>query len=786
MKYLIALGATLAIAVGLTLSRNSSNRAAESVSLSAVSPVAKPNQVSAISALPERIDFQTQIWPLWESHCIRCHGKDRAEARLRLDLPSAILPEPLLVPGDSSKSELLRRLKSQEAGYRMPPEVSLSTGEMELIRRWIDEGAYRPPEQPELSSDWNSAERSHWSFQPLRVPEIPEVSHANWIRNPVDAFILARLEREGLFPTEPATPEQLIRRLSYGVTGLPPSLEDQHDYQLGEPDTIDRFVDELLSRTGYGEHFASFWLDLARYADTNGYEDDGVKPLAWQYRDFVIRSFNADRRFDRFTAMQIAGDLYETPSQDDFIATGFLRLGVWDSEPNDPLEARYEQLDDIVASTTSVFLGLTMECARCHDHPEEPISIRDYYRFAAVFQTLERPVNGRLEETIPSATATQLVAAEEAQQLQLHLQRQALLEVDDSRAIELRARAASVMQDFQFPHAYRWKDTRTSPRNNNRVLLRGNPHTPGEFVQAGPPAILTSSAFNAETHPRLQLATWLTTETRSLLARVIVNRVWSWHFGRGLTNSTSNLGVSGDPPTHPQLLEWLAAWFVQEADWSLKKLHRLILTSNTYRTSRAGENPRREVLYGSFSRRRLRAEEIYDAILSISGKSSDKRYGPPFYPSLSSEVLGTLAEPGRWNRSEETGRRAIYAVVKRTLPYPMFEAFDAPAASRTCAIRPVTHSVNQALVLWNSRFVEVAARNFAKRIVREAGSEPQSQIDFAFQTALGRLPDDWERARYATFLEEDPQRSPMNTEELTPLTQMCLVLFNLNEFAFLE
>lgn len=730
--------------------------------------------------LPDRIEFRSQVAPIFAEHCLGCHSESKSEGNLRLD-------QRPVDHWQSAASELIRRVVSEDPEFRMPPDQRLAADEIEILRRWVDEGAYWPDPNPQTAEDWSEPERSHWAFRPLRKPAVPAVARAEWVRRPIDAFILAKLEEAGLTPPEPAPPRELIRRLCLSVTGLPPTIAQQERIQRMKDSGWDGLVDELLASSAYGEHWAKFWLDLVRYADTNGYEDDGRKPFAWKYRDFVIRSFNSDRPYDEFVRMQIAGDLLPEPGKDDFIAAGFLRLGAWDSEPDDELVSRFDQLDDMVSTTSLVFSGLTVGCARCHDHPLEPIASSDYYRVLANFHGLARPIKGRLEKAAPAATPEALAESKRVRQKRQELLNQAF-RAEEAQAARLRRKAAALAKAHRFEPVYRFVETELSLKPT-RLLVRGNPHRPGEAIPAGPLSLLAEQAWEEEVPARLQLANWLTTENQALTARVIVNRVWGWHFGRGVVATPSNLGQSGSEPSHPQLLEFLAHWFVHEADWSLKKLQRLILTSNTFRSrgelGLPASNRRRE-LFGVFPQQRLRAEVVYDSLLTVAGLRREKMYGPPEYPKLPEAVLGSLAEPGPWSDPTPKGRRAIYQVVKRNQPIPLLEAFNAPIGGQSCAMRLSNQTTTQALALWNGPFVEDCAQAFAKRIVQEAPADLDAQIDFAYRVALVRTPDASERQALRQFLGQDEAISLKDPDSFQALREMCRVILNLNEFVFLN
>lgn len=670
--------------------------------------------------------YEREVKPLLRERCAACHGAVKREAGLRLDAVSMMVRGgdggPAIRPGAGRDSLLLRRVLATAPEERMPPDGKrLDAAQVEILRRWIDAGAPAPANE---SVPRSPAE--HWAFQPIRRPSVPVVRHANFVRNPIDAFVLARRERAGQGPPELATETRLFRRVYLDLLGVPPSLEQQERFQH-QPD-LDAVVDELLGRPEHGERWARHWLDVVRYADSNGYERDAEKPFVWRYRDYVIEAFNRDVPFDRFILEQIAGDQLPDATTASHIATGFLRLGHWDDEPADPPTDRYDQLDDIVSTTGQAFLGLTIGCARCHDHKFEPLSTRDYYSLVAVFQPLQRPRNGRVEQPL-------VVAGE---------------------------------------NIYAWREAGDAVPET-RVLLRGSPAKPGDPVSPAVPVVLTrrQPEFPAPTSTssqrRLGLARWIASVDNPLAARVVVNRVWQQHFGAGLVASANDFGLAGTPPTDPELLDWLADWFMRDAQWSLKSLHRLMLGSNTWR---AAKRPNSLIRY-----RRLEVEAIRDSMLAVSGELNSRRYGPAMRPAIPAAAIEANTDKDKiWKPSndEETSRRSIYAFIKRGLVVPLFETLDLADTVSSCPQRQVTTVAPQALSLFNGEFSNTQAQRFADRLRREAGADPRQQAILAYRLALARKPLDSELAVIAEFL------------RVEPLEQFCRVLLNLNEFVYPE
>lgn len=672
-----------------------------SFSFAALLPVLIHGYCSVVFAA----DYLRDIKPLLRERCASCHGAVKQKGDLRLDAAK-------LIPR-GTHAEILRRVTSQDDEERMPPEgARLSAEQVAMIRGWVAAGAPFPKDEAVPR-----APREHWSFQPVKRPPLPKSVH----RHPLDAFLFGKQAAPAR-----ASDQVLLRRLALDLIGFPLSIEEQNRFARSGDQTA--ALDDLLTRPEYGERWARHWLDVVRYADSNGYERDAAKPFVWRYRDYVIEALNQDKPFDRFVLEQIAGDEIPDASVETHIATGFLRLGHWDDEPADKVADRYDQLDDIVSTTVQTFLGLTIGCARCHDHKFEPLTSRDYYSLVSIFAPLERPAKGRTELT------TKVGETE----------------------------------------IYAWREpSATAPRSN--ILVRGSPRRLGDEVQPAVPAILVKQqpgfpeASETTTRRRLGLAGWIASEHNPLTARVIVNRVWQHHFGEGLVATANDFGLMGAAPTHPELLDWLADWFVHEAGWSLKKLHRLILTSRAWQSVKSEKSLIRY--------RRLEVEAIRDSMLAVSGQLNPKRFGPAFRPPIPLAAIEANTDKGKiWTPSSEpeSSRRSIYAFIKRGLVVPMFETLDLADTVSSCPKRQTTIVAPQALTLFNGDFVNEQARHFAARLKREAGSEAAAQINLAWRLALFREPTGNELTTIKAFLETEP------------LEQLCRVIFNLNEFVYPE
>ncbi len=654
------------------------------------------------------------------------------------------------------------------------------------------------------------ADRKHWAYQPVRRPAIPKVRDTFWVRNPIDAFVLARLEKDGFHPAAKATPRALLRRVYLDLTGLPPTLAEQEAFlHHPSPAAFDKVVQDLLSRPTYGERWGRHWLDLVRYAETNAYERDSPRPFVWRYRDYVIKAFNDDKPFDRFILEQLAGDELADANSETLIATGYYRLGPWDDEPADPQEDRFDQLEDLVNTTSLVFLGQTLSCARCHNHKFEALTMHDYYRMVAIFNGLVRPTKGRTELVLPAGSAKEIAAEAERDRAWAGLSRLAASQRVVAGTNLTAGLVETAMRTYRsntpdLPRGYFLRELSPKPPDTH-LLLRGKATQPGPKVSPGFPAVLVKEQprFPAPgkdtSRRRLTLARWIASPDHPLTARVLVNRVWQYHFGEGLVRTPSDFGVMGTAPTHPELLDWLARWFVEHG-WSIKKLHRLILASNTYKISKrwhkdyAAKDPENTRLW-RFPYKRLEVEAIRDAVLAVSGKLNRQMFGPWMYPEVPKEALAAHADLDKiWKPFDEKdgSRRTIYAHIKRSMVVPLLEVLDLCDTARSADKRQVTTVAPQALMLFNGAFVNRQARHFAERLHREAGPDPAKQIDRAFLLALCRPPTEKERQVLTRFLQREMEAQLQEAGKAAPepaarrraLEQMCRVIFNLNEFVY--
>jgi len=966
--------------------------------------------------------YAEKIHPLLEANCFKCHGGgDKLKAEFRITSRAGLLRGGELGEAvdleNPPASLLLEMVSYKDAEHQMPPKAKLSDDEIALLHEWVEKGvpydpaleiAGDPGESKRHGFTVSDDDRAWWSYVPLSKVDVPKVTAPEWAGNPIDAFIFSQLEEAGLKPNPIAAPRTLIRRLSYDLTGLPPTPAEVSMFETAyttNPDKAWRaLVDDLLSRPQYGEKWARHWLDLVRYAESNGFERDNSKPEIWRYRDYVIDAFNSDKPYDQFVIEQIAGDEIDEPTQASLTATGYHRLMQWDDEPADRKQHVYDVLADNVLVTTEAFLATTLGCARCHDHKIDPLSQKDYYSFMAFFHGL---TPYKTEGTIrPWADQAELAAFEENRQKRLADTQKRLVSleadmgewlksngklqagnqaanqpqvrtfVDDARGAPAtwfytteqpapgwkevgekvkswhRARAGfgkrgtpnshvntewqsediwmrtdfglkilpetlvldlyhdedvevflngvkifsatGFVTDYQsidldqnaidalqtgknviavhcrnrgggqfidvalrsgaqnadnLPEALRrgggklknnlknhfgydivkqWNDQKdllteirrkvpgiplnvvteggTTP-DPLHVHQRGSAHAPGDAVSAAFPAVLSGTLANdpvpAKAEPvewrgikssgrRLELAKWMVEPENPLTARVITNRVWQHHFGRGIVASTSDFGKLGELPTHPALLDFLANELLS-GGWSLKSLHRLILTSRTYQLSSAPDNDNlaadpQNLKHWRFDMRRLTAEEVRDSVLALSGKLNLKTGGPWVYPPLPAEVLATASRPGKgWPVTQDPSehfRRSIYVHVKRSLSHPMLVDFDQAQTDSPCAVRFATTVPTQALAMLNSEFTNRQADLFADRLRSGSAKSPAERISTALELALQRPASADEIAHCESLLTTLKSDHDLNEEQA--LDRLALVILNLNEFLYLD
>jgi hypothetical protein len=852
---------------------------------------------SLLPAAERQISFGRDVQPVFQKSCWNCHSNSVQLSKLNLASRETALKGGDhggdIVPGNAGKSRLYRMAAGLEKPA-MPLGGKLSADEIESLRLWIEQGALwdgatETPApviskaDPLQDAPIRPDERGYWAF---RLPSRPAVPVLPGAANPIDSFILAALEKKGLKRAPEADKITLLRRAYGDLLGLPPTPAEAAEFlNDSSPGAWEKLIDKLLASPHYGERWGRHWLDVARYADSNGFEHDFDRPNAWRYRDYVIRSFNQDKPYSTMLREQIAGDELPTVTSDSIIATGFLRsyAKVGFREKDNP-EFRYEYLDDIIATIGRGVLGLTVQCARCHDHKFDPIRQADYYRLqsslwgyievdqpltsretAEAWQAKNKEIDGKLAElkteikaleapyreqltpakykkfpqniqdvlAIPEAQRTPgqvllanqvirtigfsdgeiariLSPADKAEKQRLQT---AIAQLEKQRPDPIPLSMAVTDGDYRFtpdgpgdepaPGKGKKHETlegsyvHTGPGRYqpppSYFLIRGDvnshgPETKPGFVKVvtyGNPATELPPATEHTSGRRLALAEWLVSRENPMTARVAVNRIWHHHFGEGIVTTLDNFGKMGELPSNPELLDWLAVEFMDRG-WSMKQMHRLIMTSATYKmasefpdaatlNANVARDPQNKLLW-RYRIQRLDAESIRDAILTVSGGLNRQMEGPPVFPVLPDEILKSMTN-GIWKQKEDgpaVWRRSVYIYRKRGLPMPMLDVFDLPNQNISCGARNVTTVPTQALTLMNNDFVLNQARLFAKRLEETAPADPGRQIDLAYRIALSRTPRAEEKQLALDFLKEHA------------LADFTNVMLNLNEFLYLR
>ncbi|MFN3324619.1 MAG: PSD1 and planctomycete cytochrome C domain-containing protein [Bryobacteraceae bacterium] len=883
---------------------------------------------------PDTEFFEKRIRPLFAGKCYACHGAKMQMGGLNLTTGAGLHgANGALIPGDAAESRLYQAL-TYTGKMKMPPAGKLEEHEIAAVKEWIEAGAPWPGATASTQSGVTEEDRRHWAFQPIRRPEPPEVRGAAWIANPIDRFILARIEAKNLRPAPPADKLALLRRVTYDLIGLPPTVKEIEEFLADDsPQAFEKVIDRLLASPRYGERWGRHWLDVARYADSTGMDEDNLYPHGWRYRDYVIGAFNRDVPFDRFILEQIAGDLLPARDPEERVrnltATGFLALGPRPLAQQDRLQMIYDVVDEQIDTVSKAFLGLTIACARCHDHKFDPILTKDYYSLASIFaSTTVFRNHGRpgsisyfhYEPVDPDAFARYEAHRQRmyAKQLEMedvlsedHGRENAVLrpkvgacltaawkvirQGDDAeasasahdvdpkllnkwvaflRSADEKARSgylkewteatadtiAEVAARYQETYmksaeawdrgianwrmrmAYEVLQGRTLPARpkpdpedhpffaattfdggpmelpetprahllrmewkaledslppepelitavtegvpvQQRVFVRGNLHSPGEPVEKCFPVVLAGESQKPieKGSGRLELARWLASPDNPLTARVLVNRLWQWHFGEALVRTPNNWGKTGEQPTHPELLDYLAGRLIDEG-WSIKKMHRLILLSNTYRMSTRAPKPVREAdpenrLWTRFQRVRMSVEQIRDSFLALDG-------------SLDTAMGGTLLVDGLGKRQkvdlDEVKRRTVYVPVRRGNIPTLLSTFDFGDATTPSAGRTRTNVAPQALFVMNSRFVMERALEFARQLLEDESLSDAQRVERAYLSVLTRRPEPAEIDSALTYVAQLAQRLNQPEARTTAWQSFCHVLMSTNEFLYLE
>ncbi len=824
--------------------------------------------VLCATSLPAaEVHYATDVAPLFEKRCYGCHGAGQQMSGLRLDQKDAAMR--VIRPGNSKDSKLIHMVTGADGKVMPPSGARLTAAEIAMLRNWIDKGA----EWPVSATTTASSAPTHWSFRKIARPEAPAVRDRAWARNPIDNFILAKLDAEGIAPSPEASRGTLLRRVSLDLTGLPPSAGEMDEFlRDNRPDAYERAVDRLLASPHFGEKWARYWLDLARYADSDGYEKDRTRPWAWRYREWVIQALNRDMPYDEFTLEQLAGDLLPNRTVDTLVATGFNRNTLTNREGGtDPEQFRDEQVLDRAATLGTVWMGLTVGCAQCHDHKFDPIKQKEFYQLTAFFNTQEEvniqaPMPGELGPYLAAKAAydqkraalleeykipeVQAKYEERMRHAALHpgeLQdadfaygefthtvdnARKVLFLDPAKRSEVQRYAMTDVFIGSCGNAYpkdycnslKLKELREKlnqlnatlpPLSYAPVLVENDTppktyvHIKGDWQQRGPevqPGMLAVlPPMPPGTPTRLTLARWLVSPENPLTSRVAINRVWQELMGRGIVVTSEDFGTQGEPPSHPELLDWLASEYVARG-WSTKQMIRLIVTSSTYRQSSHArpeldaKDPANTLL-SHMSRLRLPAELVRDETLDAAGLLNLKVGGPSVKPPQPKGVA-ELSYAGSVKWVESTGadryRRGLYIHFQRTTPYPQLMNFDAPAANLSCTRRERTDTPLQALNLMNDPVFYEAAQALAYRVMRESSGPFHDRLAYAFKTTLGREPTVREAERMGKYYDEALHSIEQSPETVTALfpdklegvpqneaaawVELSRVLLNLDEF----
>jgi hypothetical protein len=762
--------------------------------------------------------FELRVRPVLVSECLPCHGGEKTKSGLKVDSRESLLQGgdrgPAVVPGNAGASLLIEAIR-QTDDLKMPPKKRLPAEVVETFAQWINAGAIWPERAGKAVGGPGASAAHHWAFERIGDFE-PTADPTGWSESPIDRFVAQRRRAVGLAPVAPADKRTLIRRVTFDLIGLPPTPEEVEQFLRDDsPAALARVVDRLLASPQYGERWGRHWMDVARYADTAGDNADYPVPEAARYRDYIIDSFNRDKPFDRFVREQVAGDILasrgEVPDYaEGVIATGFLALSR--RYATGPFELWHLTLEDAIETTGRAFLGLTLRCARCHDHKYDPVTQRDYYALYGMFASTTFPYAGSEEfhsKKFPRSGFVPLVeprAAEpkvKAYKAHLASLEEAIHDLQSAKDPKAQGRLASLKGELErlknaslppdLPGSYAVSEGKPV---DVPIQRRGEPGTAGPVVAHGVPrfAFLAAdipAAPAANGSGRLELARWLTQSRHPLVARVIVNRIWQHHFGRGIVATASNFGVRGEPPSHPELLDWLAARLCEQG-WSIKAIQREIVLSKTYRlggafdASSAARDPENRWLW-RFSRQRLDAESIRDAMLAVSGRLDLRRPAPHPFPPID-QWQWTQHSP--FKAVYPTERRTVYLMTQRLARHPYLAIFDGPDTNTSSEMRTRSTVPLQALFLMNSPFVQEQAGALADRLL-EVKAEPAERIKHAIDLAWGRTPQPNEIARAVAFTRDC--RNAMAATSLPPedrereaWTSLAKVLLTANEFLYVD
>jgi hypothetical protein len=798
----------------------------------------------AVEPDPAGVEFyEKKVRPILAGRCYACHSAEAKKLRggLLLDSEAGWLRGgdlgPAIKPGDPGESLIITAVKHDDELLKMPPKGKLGDDEVALLTRWVAMGAPSPLEKggrPDVRRGGIDVAkgREFWAFRPPANVPVPEVRGPLWARNPIDRFVLAVLEAKGLTPAREADRRTLIRRATFDLTGLPPTVEEVRAFLYDRgPDAFERVVDRLLASPHYGERWGRHWLDVARYADSNGLDENVAFANAWRYRDYVIDAFNSDIPYDRFLVEQLAGDLLPAPGHAplplaerhaQLIATGFLALGPKVLAEPDEKKMEMDIVDEQIDTVGRAFLGLTIGCARCHDHKFDPIATEDYYGLAGIFQSTRTMENFKkvarwYENSLADATDLARKAAHEARVAAEKKAIEGFVAEANERVLE------AVGDGFELPKVLETlypDETKAELKRRRQALadlakdapempsalgasegtvvdtpihIRGSHLTLGAAVARRVPSVLAEEAASPPDFPgdrsgRLELARWMVDGDHPLTSRVMVNRIWRWHFGRGLVGTPDNFGALGDRPTHPLLLDWLARRFIGEG-WSIKAMHRLIVLSSTYRMGsdgdeRAGRLDPENTLYWRHDIQRLEAESIRDALLALGG-ALDRAMGGSLLTVKNRDYF--FNHTSRDQTAYDTSRRSVYLPVVRNHLYDMFSLFDATDATVASGDRASTTVAPQALFMMNGDLVLDAAAHLATNALERGDIDDLGRIRLLYETIYSRPPTPAEAARgVASLARFDRSLGPGPGHERAAWQALCQVLLASNEFLYLR
>lgn len=779
--------------------------------------------------------FETKIRPLLASKCYKCHGPEKQESGLRLDTFKGIIEGgdsgPAVEPESAEESLLINAVGYTNEALQMPPEAPLAKQQIADLRRWVDLGVPHPDaggrRLPRQSTDDIKDGRQFWSFRPVEDPTLPIVQNSAWPKTAIDFFVLDKLEENNLEPALPADKQTLIRRATFDLTGLPPTRTEIESFLADDsPQAFSKVVDRLLASMAYGERWGRHWLDVARYADSNGLDENIAHGNAWRYRDYVVTSLNQDKPFDQFVLEQLAGDLLPAGDlrtrNERLIATGFLSLGPKVLAEVDEAKMEMDIVDEQIDTFGRAFLGLTLGCARCHAHKFDPIRTEDYYALAGIFKSTrtmehfkkiarwyENPIATPADTARKKAYDEKIAATKQAiaglvsqatdqlkqvqgpafkppKDVEKHFPEKVRVELK-----ELRAQLARLEKSPpELPTAMGVTEGNVS---DVRVHQRGSHLSKGKLVPRAVPVVFRDHEdlrFDQKQSGRLQLARWLVSDDHPLTSRVFVNRVWRWHFGRGLVESTDNFGQLGSRPSHPQLLDWLARRFVKRG-WSIKHLHREIMLSATYQMSsqfdqqKTDADPENRLLW-RMNLRRLEAEEIRDAVLAVAG-ALDRTMGGSLLHVKNREFI--FNHTSKDETSYNTNRRSLYLPVVRNHLYEVFSLFDYADASTPNGNRTATVVAPQLLFVMNSEFVTDAAQQLARRIMKSHSMDDAARVRQVVMLCHGRRPTDEHLKSYLNYLDvarrEFASQNPEQAE-LQTWTSLCHVTLACNAFLYVR